>query len=71
MVLQAQVTELDAVVEEVHDQFQSLDQQMSRASQTATKVGDRLQVGLLKFSIHVSSEVAIATRICCHRVQKV
>lgn len=47
---QAQVTELEAVVEEVHDQFQSLDQQMSRASQTATKVGDRLQVGVLKLA---------------------
>ncbi len=36
--------ELEAVVEEVHEGFQSLDQQMSRAGQTATKIGDRLQV---------------------------
>lgn len=44
---QAEVTELEAVVEEVQVQFQSLDQQMSHASQTATKIGDRLQVCLL------------------------
>ena len=42
------MTELEAVVEEVHDQFQSLDQQMSHASQMATKIGDRLQVSLLE-----------------------
>ena len=48
IVLQAEVTELEAVVEEVHNQFQSLDQQMSHASQTATKIGDRLQVSLLE-----------------------
>ena len=41
---QAEVIELEAVVEEVHEGFQSLDQQMSRAGQTATKIGDRLQV---------------------------
>lgn len=46
--LQAEVTELEAVVEEVHNQFQSLDQQMSHANQTATKIGDRLQVSLLE-----------------------
>ncbi|DBB07800.1 TPA: hypothetical protein ACH3X3_009214 [Trebouxia sp. C0006] len=40
---QAEVIELEAVVEEVHEGFQSLDQQMSRAGQTATKIGDRLQ----------------------------
>lgn len=45
---QAEVTELEAVVEEVQDQFQSLDQQMSHASQTATKIGDRLQVCMLE-----------------------
>lgn len=41
---QAEVTELEAVVDEVHERFQSLDQQMSRAGQTATKIGERLQV---------------------------
>ena len=41
---QAEVIELEAVVEEVHEGFQSLDQQMSCAGQTATKIGDRLQV---------------------------
>ena len=42
--LQAEMTELEAVVEEVQEGFQALDQQMSRAGQTATKIGDRLQV---------------------------
>lgn len=40
---QVEVTELEAVSGELHEGFQSLDQQMSRASQTATKIGDRLQ----------------------------
>ena len=53
--LQAEVTELEAVVEEVHNQFQSLDQQMSRASQTATKIGDRLQVSLLSCKFCLST----------------
>ena len=43
-VLKAEVTELEVVSGELHEGFQSLDQQMSRASQTATKIGDRLQV---------------------------
>ena len=42
------MTELEAVVEEVHNQFQSLDQQMSHAGQTATKIGERLQVSLFE-----------------------
>ena len=41
---QAEVTELEEVVNEVQERFQTLDHQMSRAGQTATKIGDRLQV---------------------------
>lgn len=53
---QAEVTELEAVVEEVQEQFQSLDQQMSHASQTATKIGDRLQVCILEVTMKLLLE---------------
>ena len=52
------MTELEAVVDEVHERFQSLDQQMSRAGQTATKIGDRLQV----YSINDAFGFSLA---CC------
>ena len=54
---QAEVIELEAVVEEVHEGFQSLDQQMSRAGQTAAKIGDRLQVER-RFNEFLSTQTA-------------
>lgn len=82
---QAEVIEIEAVVEEVHEGFQSLDQQMSRAGQTATKIGDRLQVERsLCVQLHSIKQLrldfnALSTHIdmrscqqvaCCCRVQK-
>lgn len=78
------MTELEAVVEEVHNQFQSLDQQMSHASQTATKIGDRLQVSLLEVAntfsqckacqssdnLNLSDKAALKQSKSCHRVRK-
>ena len=63
------MTELEAVVEEVQERFQSLDQQMSRAGQTATKVGDRLQVMLAQFcTCFFCSSICCCPRMHCNNL---
>ena len=45
MLLQAAIAQLEQGIEQVGDSFQTLDQQLGHIGQTATRIGDRLQVG--------------------------
>ena len=44
MLLQAAIAQLEQGIEQVGDSFQTLDQQLGHIGQTATRIGDRLQV---------------------------